>query len=248
MKKIFKLSLTIFIMILVMVGSVYAVSGNVIMQASETTVKPKEQFTVEISLSNISAEVITFGGVLKYEKDDLTLIEIKGENGWETPTEGISYNSSDGVIAIERNKQGTGDEVVIKMTFEVKDTTKTSTTIELNDVMVADGKTTPLEIGNISKSITIKPSSTSTTTPDDSSSDKQDNSQGGTSNTPSGTSESQKDTNNNKSNTTSVKDNTTVQNKNLPYTGISMNYIVIILIAFIVLISISIVMFLKLRF
>lgn len=157
MKKIVKLALALCMTILIM-GNVYAAfSCNVSVQATKTEVSKEEEFTVDFNLSNIQSErgIISLGATLEYDKDSLELVKMEGKNGWETPTEGSSYNSSNGKIAITRNGLGKEDETVFSATFKAKENSKQNLIITLKNITVADG-TSPAKIELAYKNITVK--------------------------------------------------------------------------------------------
>lgn len=265
MKKVLKLGLSLLIISMVMTVNVYAVSGNVTMQSTKTEVEKDEEFTVDISLSNLQSNtgVIAFSGTLEYEKNILTLVKMEGQNGWETPTEGVTYNSENGEIVITRNAQGKNDEVIFKITFKVKDNSKNSTSVVLRNAMVADGKTTPLKVETVQKNVTIKQSSSSGTTSTtggstgstsgstsssttgngnssssttgSTSSNIEINSSSNSSNNSQATNGQSAVNNKNSSTSTSVKDGTTVQEGKLPQTG-NNNYTWIAIITLLILV------------
>lgn len=161
MKKTVKLSIVLImaLCVIMMLGSnVYAaLSCKVDMKISKTEYVKNDEFTVNVDISNITSEkgVIAFGATLEYDKDSLTLVKMEGQNGWETPLAGGSYNEDTGIIAITRGALGKNDETVLKLTFKVKDSAKEKATIKLREVSVADGT----ELANVeamNKEITIK--------------------------------------------------------------------------------------------
>jgi len=158
MRKMLKLSLVLAILIFLMVGSVYAaITCNVELKTTKNKFDKKEEVTVEFAISNIQSEggAIALSATLDYDKTSLDLVKMEGQNGWETPIEGASYNESNGKMAIARNGLGKNDETILKMIFEVKDTAKANTTIKLKDVKISDGDGTAT-FATIKKDITIK--------------------------------------------------------------------------------------------
>lgn len=155
-KKLAKLSIVVLIAFCVM-GCVYAaLSCNLTMKLDKTTFDKGEEFTVDIELSNIQSErgIIALGATLQYDTDSLELVAVEGKNGWETPTEGISYNQSNGKIAITRSGLGKNDETVFSLKFKVKETSKQNVVIALNDITVGDG-IAPAKIETVSQNITV---------------------------------------------------------------------------------------------
>lgn len=155
-KKILMFGLIAVIIICIM-GNVYATfSCNMGMQASKVEVAKNSEFTVDVNISNIESErgVIALGGKIEYDKESLELVKIEGKNGWETPTEGVTYNSQTGDIAINRNTVGKETETVFQMTFKVKEASKQNLVISLKNVTVSDG-TVPVSINIINQNITV---------------------------------------------------------------------------------------------
>lgn len=162
MKKILKLSLVL-LMTMCIMGNVYAaINCNVSVQTDKTQISKNEQFTVNVNISNIQSDrgIISLGGTLEYDKDSLELVKMEGQNSWETPLAGASYNETNGKIVITRNGLGKSNETVFKMTFKVKDESKQNLTIGLKDITVADGKELA-KIDNNYTNITIKEETTS---------------------------------------------------------------------------------------
>lgn len=157
MKKILSLVLLLIIMMSI-AGTVNAAfTCNVSMQMEKAEFKKGDEFTVDINISNIQSErgVISLGATLEYDKDSLTLVKMEGQNGWETPAVGSSYNENNGKIAITRSGLGKNDETIFKITFKVKEETKKNLLITLRNISLADG-TSPLSVKQVYKNITIQ--------------------------------------------------------------------------------------------
>lgn len=158
MKKVVKLSIIVLLMMLVFTAKVYAKPNcNISMQATQEEVEQGKEITIEVKLSNIQSErgIIAIEGTLEYEKDCLTLSNMEGQNAWDTPVKGLSYNETNGKFVIDKKGLAKNDEGILKITFLVNTTDQKDTTISINNMIVADG-TAPTKIGNISKNITIK--------------------------------------------------------------------------------------------
>lgn len=157
MKKIVKLSLLL-LLAMCIVGNIYAaVKCDADIQLPKTEFTKTEEFTVNVNIANIQSDrgVISFDATLEYDKDSLEIVRMEGKNGWETPTEAVTYNSSNGKIAITRSGLGKSNETIFTITFRVKEGSKPNATIALRNVTIADG-TQPQKISLISKDITIK--------------------------------------------------------------------------------------------
>ncbi len=157
MKKILKLSIVLLIICIVMTGNVFAMECNTSIESQKTGFEVNEEFKVDFCISDIKSNrgAISLQGTLEYDKDSLTLIKIEGKNGWETPTDGASYNKENGKFAIVRSGAGKNDEVILSITFKVKERAKQNLSINLKDVAIADGDGMA-KFANISKAITIK--------------------------------------------------------------------------------------------
>lgn len=156
MKKII-MSSFILILTVCMMGNVYgAFSCEMNMKTSKTQVSKNDEFTIDVNIANIQSErgVISFGGTLEYDKDSLTLVKMEGQNGWETPSNGSAFNEENGKIGITRNGVGKNNETVFKMTFQVKEASKSNLVVSLKDMVISDG-TVPFKISNASETITL---------------------------------------------------------------------------------------------
>lgn len=157
MKKVLSLVL-LFIMMMSIMGTVNAAfTCNVSMEMKKTEFKKGDEFTVDINISNIQSErgVISLGATLEYDKDSLTLVKMEGQNGWESPSVGSSYNETNGKIAITRNGLGKNNETIFKITFKVKERAKKNLLVTLKNISLADG-TSPLTVKQVYKNITIQ--------------------------------------------------------------------------------------------
>lgn len=207
MKKFIKLTLIISIIVMIMTGSTFAVSGNLSIKTKESNVEKGKEFTVEVSLNNMKSEgVIGFGGILEYDKAKLELVKIEGQNGWETPVEGASYNSQTGDIAINRNSLGKNDETILKITFKAKENAKTNS-IMLKDVMVSDGKTSPLSIATVATTVTQSQVSDLPVVNTNTEGNNTNNNQSGSQSTSQNNNQNSSNNNNNNSNNSNTNNN-----------------------------------------
>ena len=225
MKKIVTLGL-ILMLIICMIGNVYAAfSCHVNMQASKTQVTKNNEFTINVNVSNIQSErgVISFGGTLEYDKDSLTLVKMEGQNGWESPSVGSSYNEANGKIAITRNGLGKNNETIFRITFKVKEGTKKNLLVTLKNISLADG-TSPLSVEKVYKNITI---------------------QEGTNNpVPNPTPDDNDNTLPVIPNTNNTVTNDTTPDKKLPQTGVSN---IILVVGIVATLTVAVICFVKMR-
>lgn len=222
MKKVLKLSLTLLVVCMMMISSVYAVTSDINMKPSKTTIEEGEEFTVEISTSKLKSDdgVIAFSGTLEYDKQKLTLVKFEGVNGWEGQDD-----ISTGKIAITRSAPTKSDGPILKIIFKANEKSEGNTTISLKDVMLADGRTTPVKVSLVKSDITIKQKAIDIApenpdnqeTPDDSTNKPTTNPDNKTENT---------DKNN--TNSGSNKTDNTTKNEKLPQTGDSNTSLMIV--------------------
>ena len=157
MKKIIKLTLISLIIACIM-GNVYAaISCNMELQTEKKEFNKNEEFTVDVKISNLQSDrgIISMGATLEYDKDSLELVKMEGQNGWETPINGSSYNKANGKMVLTRNGLGTNAETIFKITFKVKEESKQNLMIALKNITVADGYS-PAKVTSAYKNITIK--------------------------------------------------------------------------------------------
>lgn len=156
MKKIVKLSLILLVVIFIM-GNVYgAFSCEMSIHLEKTEFSKNEEFDVDVNVANIGAQrgIISLGATLEYDKESLELVKMEGKNGWETPTEGSSYNENNGKMAINRNGFGKNNETIFTITFKVKESSKKNLIVALKNITVADG-IEPVKIDLTYKNVTI---------------------------------------------------------------------------------------------
>lgn len=157
MKKILKLGIVFLIIYMIMIGNVYAMECKTSIELQKTEFKVNEEFKVDFCISDIESNrgVISLQATLEYDEDSLTLIKMEGKNGWETPAEGASYNKENGKFAITRSGTNKNDEVILSITFKVKENAKQNPSINLKDISIADGDGMA-KFAKISKTITVK--------------------------------------------------------------------------------------------
>ena len=166
MKKILTVSIAVVIMCVCMIGNIYAMTCNIVLQTSKSEYEKGEEFTVDLYISNIQSErgAIALTATLDYDKTGLTLVKMEGLNGWETPAEGFGYNSQNGKIAITRGGLGKDDEVIFRMTFKVNENAIQNPTISLKNVEITDADISA-KFSEVKKEILLKTTSTEPTNP-----------------------------------------------------------------------------------
>lgn len=158
MKRITKLSIIMLLIIFGLTVNVYAKpSCTISMQTDQKEVKKGTEFTIDVNLSNIQSErgIIAIEATLEYDKDCLTLSKMEGQNSWDTPIEGLSYNEANGKLVIDKKGLAKSDETILKITFVVNETSKKDSTVSLKNITVADG-TVPAVISDVAINVTIK--------------------------------------------------------------------------------------------
>ncbi len=252
MKKILKLSMVFLIICMIMMGKVYAMECSVSIESQKTEFEVNEEFKVDFCISDIKSDrgVISLQATLEYDKDSLTLIKMEGKNGWETPAEGASYNEKNGKIAIVRSGTSKSNEVILSITFKVKENAKQNPSINLKDISIADGDGMA-KFAKISKNVTVKSSNIATDTPstekpttETPSTEKPATDTPSTERPTTETPSTEKPIINITSNHGTDSDKT-VSDEKLPQTGSKINFAVIVF--FIVAISIGIYSFIKIK-
>lgn len=138
-----KLSIAFTIMILMIctfMNKTYAaLNCNVNLSTPKNTLTYKEEFSVNVSISNLQTTngIIAIGAIISYDRDSLTLIDIEGQNKWSDPF----HNSSSGKITSFKNELSTKNEDVFKITFQVneKEKAKDSAWIKISNFEISDG-------------------------------------------------------------------------------------------------------------
>lgn len=152
-------SLIIFILAISIVTTIYAaITANVSLVASQSKVKPGEEFTVKLSVSDINAGTDGLRGVqlkINYDKEKLETITTESIKGYSGLTP--NYNESNKgniLLAIGMGTTGiTKDSDFVEITFKAKEDAKLEDTIiTFEEVEVFN--TEKLNVGN--KSVTVE--------------------------------------------------------------------------------------------
>lgn len=158
MKGILKLSLIMLLIIMCWAGVVYAATScNISLETAKSEFNKNDEFTVDVKLSNIQSErgIIALEANLEYDKESLTLVSMEGQNKWSSPVKDLSYNEATGKLVIDKTGLAQSDEVILKLTFKVKENSKKNLMIALSNIRVSDA-TVPTEVKTAYKNITIK--------------------------------------------------------------------------------------------
>jgi len=141
MKKILKISLVMIVLWIVMIGNVYGITLTP--NFSKVQVERGKEFDVDFSIENVRISdmqsdtgIVTMTATLNYDKDNLELIKMEGQNGWSTPGKG-SFNEEKGKIVITNDDIKNG--VVLRLRFKLKDNASKNPEISLNNITFADG-------------------------------------------------------------------------------------------------------------
>lgn len=201
MKKILKLTFVVLAIICIALsGRVYAASldCNMEIQTPKTTYAKGEEFIANVYISNINSDkgVIALQATLEYNKNDLTIVEMNGKNGWDTPAEDISYNSANGKMALTRNALGKNNEVVFEIKFKVNSNSASTTSINLKDVIITNGDDSK-DISIVKKDLTLGTSSGDNQGGNNNNQGDNNNNQGGNNNNQGGNNNNQGGNNNN---------------------------------------------------
>lgn len=147
MKKIIKIIFNI-ILFIILNSNVYASSIGIKMDISQKEIS-QDEIQVQVSIANleeIEEGINAYSGELNFNKDELELVEINSEEGWNMPI----YNkekSADGKIKIVATaNQFVKDKKIFNVIF-YKKSKKSYYNIQINDLEVAtkiDGQTVKL--------------------------------------------------------------------------------------------------------
>ena len=147
MKKIIKIIFNI-ILFIILNSNVYASSIGIKMDISQKEIS-QDEIQVQVSIANleeIEEGINAYSGELNFNKDELELVEINSEEGWNMPI----YNkekSADGKIKIVATEnQFVKDKKIFNVIF-YKKSKKSDYNIQINDLEVAtkiDGQTVKL--------------------------------------------------------------------------------------------------------
>lgn len=218
MKKIVTLSLTL-VLVFMVITNVYAVSSfKVSMETSKDEFTKKEEFTVEVKISDIQDEkgIIAMGGEIEYDEDSLTLVKIEqGSENWAKP----SYSENSKKFAMDRDARGKDDEVLFKMVFTVNEESAKKPKITLKNLVGSNGSD-DIEISDVNFTVNVKDGSTNPSiSPKPSGSSSPSASASGTPSTTTKPSASTTPNTDKKITSSQVPQTESGENTKIPYTG-----------------------------
>jgi len=159
MKKVLKISLVMVVLWIAMIGNVYGITLTP--SFSKVQVEKGKEFDVDFSIENVRLSdvqsdtgIVTMTATLDYDKDNLELIKLEGQNGWSTPRKG-SFNEENGKIVITNDDIKNG--VVLRLRFKLNDNASKNPEISLNNITFADGDVNAmLKLASEKTVVTIK--------------------------------------------------------------------------------------------
>ena len=154
MKKIVILSLTLLLIFSVMTNVYAASSFKVSLESSKTELAKKEEFTVEVKISDIQDErgIIAIGGKIEYDEDSLTLVKVEqGSDSWAKP----SYSENSKKFAMDRDTRGKDDEVLFKIVFTVNEESTKKPKITLKELVGSNGDE-DIEVDDTTLTVNVK--------------------------------------------------------------------------------------------
>lgn len=138
MKKVISLSL-ILIILISLLSNVNAVAKcEVDLQIAQNEFRTKDEFEVEVRISNIQDEKGIFGvsATLDYDKESLEYIGMEEQAGWGES----SYDDGTKVMILLRDSDyATTDQTACKIKFRIKETSKQDISIALKEVTASNG-------------------------------------------------------------------------------------------------------------
>lgn len=132
------LLITIFVLGGLLVGKSYAaLSGRIELRTESKTVIRDEEFSIFVRVSNLQAGkgIIALGGTLDYDRGNLELKEIEGENRWAS----AEPNENNGKFVSTRSKRMTEDGDVLKLTFLAKGNAGQNAWVRISNFEISDG-------------------------------------------------------------------------------------------------------------
>lgn len=228
MKKIIILSIMVLLIFSVMTNVYAASSFKVNMEASKSELTKKEEFTVEVKISDIQDErgIIALGGKIEYDENSLTFVKVEqGSESWAKP----SYSQNSKKFAMDRDARGKEDEVLFKIVFTVNEESTKKPKITLKELVGSNGDE-DIEVDDVSLTVNVKDGSNATpsitTTP---SNNPTPSTTPTTSTTPSSSSKPTQNTDK-KITSSQVSKSENGEDAKFPYTGFENNIVLLVIL------------------
>ena len=144
MKKIIRLNLIVLVALILVslcgLKSVYAESScDAILQIEKSEYTKDDEISVYVRIINIKSDFGILAGnmTLVYDQDSLELLNMYGQNDWDTPIPNVTYNKANGKIVTTKNGFAKNDENILKIVFKAINN-KDNVKIGLNNISFAD--------------------------------------------------------------------------------------------------------------
>lgn len=224
--------------LIIMIFTLLSMSINVKASTTNTTIVGEDEctkgdvITLEVKVQGTEKGLIGAQGKISYDKE---VLEYKSCEivalGWKH----LTFNENTGIYLAEI--ETIGDEkafvktetAILRFKFQVKETTKTNTTVSIDEIIYTDSEYQTIDSGNVSKTIKIveKDNDGNNNNNDN---ENNTNNNGNTNNNTSNNVNNNQTTNTKPGNT----NNQNVSDKVLPNSGMSRNIIIIVILLSIV--------------
>ena len=150
--------------LLIMIVTVLSMSIYVKASTTTTTLVGENEsnigdtITLEVKVQGTEEGIIGAQGKIAYDKD---VLEYKSceivASGWKD----LTFNENTGIYLAEIETIGDeksfvkSETAILKFKFQVKETTKTNTTVNINEIIYTDSGYQTIDSGNVSKTIKI---------------------------------------------------------------------------------------------
>ena len=223
--------------LIIMIFTLLSMSINVKASTTNTTIVGEDEctkgdvITLEVKVQGTEKGLIGAQGKISYDKE---VLEYKSceivASGWKH----LTFNENTGIYLAEI--ETIGDEkafvktetAILRFKFQVKETTKTNTTVSIDEIIYTDSEYQTIDSGNVSKTIKIVEKDNDGNNNNDN--ENNTNNNGNTNNNTSNNVNNNQTTNTKPGNT----NNQNVSDKVLPNSGMSRNIIIIAIILSIV--------------
>lgn len=221
--------------LIIMILALLSMSINVKASTTNTTIVGEDEctkgdvITLEVKVQGTEKGLIGAQGKISYDNE---VLEYKSceiiASGWKN----LTFNQNTGIYLAEIETIGDEEAFVktetsiLRFKFQVKETTKTNTTVSIDDIIYTDSEYQTIDSGNVSKTIKIIQESNNQDENDDDNNTNNNNNVNTNGNTDSNNINNNQTTNTKPGNT----NNQTVSDKVLPHSGISRNILIVVII------------------